>query len=189
MLSPWPGARKTARSFSPDSIAGSNDRSKARIDRHALDAQFACGLRHRDRRAAEGPSAVERDVHAQPKPGRLLCGEPQVVDVFVGEIALVVKAGCGIIQRLRIERGHLDASDAGRLHLLKLALQFRFGNRGAEPPPAHHDSRVVRRVGEGSLQRIGRGLRAGTREGEQEHRQDNSARFTAAWTRVHGRPF
>ena len=57
----------------------------------------------------------------------------------------------------RVERiGRLDfkAADAALLHDVHFAFEFRLGDRRPEPPPAHHDPRVVRRLIEAVLKLI-----------------------------------
>jgi hypothetical protein len=78
----------------------------------------------------------------------LLRGKAEVIDVFVGKIRQIAKAGLRIIEGQRIQGGDLDASDASRLHLLEFFLDFRLRDGWTKPPPAHHDPAVIRRMRE-----------------------------------------
>jgi hypothetical protein len=63
---------------------------------------------------------------------------------------------CWIVEFEGINRLYFKASKAARFHLLELVSQFRLRHCGAEPPPAHHYSRIVGRSLEGPEQlRIG----------------------------------
>jgi len=68
--------------------------------------------------------------------------------MLVREVAQIAETGFGIVQGQRIQRGDLHASDARRLHLFEFLLDLRLGDRRAEPPPAHHDAAVIRRMRE-----------------------------------------
>ena len=107
---------------------------------HAVDAQSSRGLRNRNVRTTERPAAAERQIHAHPELFRHLRRESQHVQKFLRQIRVVV------LERQRIHRLHLEPSDARGFHLTHFALDFRFGLRWAEPPPAHHDARIIRRM-------------------------------------------
>ena len=55
---------------------------------------------------------------------------------------------CGVVQGQRVDGLDLEAADAALLHHPHLALDLRLRDRGPEPPPAHHDPAVVRRLRE-----------------------------------------
>src|SRR6202021_2257689 len=57
-----------------------------------------------------------------------------------------MEAGPGVIERKRIESSDLDSTNACGLHLFQFLLQLGLRDCGTKPPPAHHDSTVVRRV-------------------------------------------
>ena len=120
--------------------------ARAGGQRKAFDAQFPGRLGDRYVRPAVGPAAGQREVHAQAEFLGLLAGECERVEELAGEIRQVADAMRRIVQNQRIDRLHLEAADAALLHGEHLALQLRPGHRGAEPPPAHHDPRIVRGV-------------------------------------------
>src|SRR5207302_430020 len=54
--------------------------------------------------------------------------------------------GMGIIQSQRIQGSDLHASNACCFHLFEFPPDFCFCDSRPEPPPAHHDPAVIRRV-------------------------------------------
>ena len=119
---------------------------------HAIHPQPPGRLGDGDVRAAEWPAASQRQVEAQPELVRLLRGEAQVVEELVGQIRKVAETALGIVESQRISRLHLESADAAFFHGAHLALQFRLGHRGTEPPPAHHHAGIVGRPLEGAPQ-------------------------------------
>ena len=131
--------------------------------------------------ATEWPSTAESDVNPQTQPRGLGGGKAQRIDVFIREIGQISETGLKVVQRLRIQGGDLHASYAGRLHLFKFPLDFGFRDRGAEPPPAHHDAAVIGRMREG-LRELGRGrigLAKARRKVQTEQKQN--ARYGSPW--------
>ena len=88
-----------------------------------------------------------------------------------------MKAGGRIIERLRIQRRDLHATDAGGLHLFKLSLQFGFDHSRPKPPPAHHDPAVFWGRFESSIQLrdFGLCLHAGYYSGGQQKQQEQAS--------------
>ncbi len=122
-------------------------------------------------RAAEWPAASQRQVEAQPQLVRLLRGEAQVVEKLIGQIRKIAETALRIVERQRISRLHLESADAAFFHGAQLALQFRLGHRGTEPPPAHHHAGIVGRLLEGAPQ---------IRHGRRRDRAPAASRHTAA---------
>jgi hypothetical protein len=108
----------------------------------------------RHHRAAKRPATSESQIKAQSQFARFLGSEPQGVKEAVGEKRQGPDSLFRIIQHQRINRLHFKAADAAFFHQLHLALEFRLCHRRAEPPPAHHDPRVVRRIQKRPLQII-----------------------------------
>src|SRR5258708_6035781 len=99
----------------------------------------------------EWPATAQREIHPEPEFTRLFPGESQRVQKLIGEIRRISKPVLGVVERQGIYGLHFKSADAAFLHEAHFTLELRFGNSGAEPPPAHHDSRVVRRIFEGEL--------------------------------------
>ena len=95
--------------------------------------------------AAERPSAAERQVETHSKLFRLLRREPQHFQKLIRKVRQIPMAFRRIIRQQRINRLDLDAADAAFLHHAQLAFDLVLRNRRPEPPPTHHDPRVVRR--------------------------------------------
>ena len=69
-----------------------------------------------------------------------------------GEEGKVLEVFGWIVEDLGIDEGELGAADAVCFHLLEFAEELGFFHSGAEPPPAHHGSRVGWRVFEVGLE-------------------------------------
>ena len=124
------------------------------IGRHgeAFHAQ-SCGSEiDRRVRSAIGPAAAERDIDAHAQLARFVVGETHGVEKAVREIRQVHQAARRVVERQRIHRLDLDAANTAFLHGAQLAFQLGLFHRRAEPPPAHHDPAVIRRVREAGPQ-------------------------------------
>ena len=55
-----------------------------------------------------------------------------------------MNAVCRVVQRHGIDRENLEAPDSGTPHRPDLSRQLSLCHRGSEPPPTHHDSRIIR---------------------------------------------
>jgi len=97
------------------------------------------------------PSAAQGEVHAESQFPRLLGSESKRLNELVRQEREIPDASLGVIQRDRVHRLHLEAADAPCSHQSHLSFQFRLGHCRAEPPPAHHDPGVVRRLLERAL--------------------------------------
>ena len=94
----------------------------------------------------EGPTAAERDVETQSQFASFIGGEAQSFKKLIGKIRKIVKSGSGIVQSQRINRLHFDAANTGLFHGLQFAFKLSIVDSGPKPPPAHHDSRISRRI-------------------------------------------
>src|SRR5437899_52027 len=83
---------------------------------------------------------------------RLFGGEAQRVEKLRRQIGKVSKALLRIVERQGINGLHFDAADAARLHDTHFPLQLRFIDGWPEPPPSHHDPRIVGRILESASQ-------------------------------------
>ena len=99
-------------------------------------------------RAAKRPAAPQCDVNAQAKFPSRSGGKANRFDVFVGEKWQIVEASSRVIERKRVQGGDLDSTNAFRLHLFELSLQFGLRDCRAKPPPAHHNPAVIWRIRE-----------------------------------------
>src|SRR5437588_5088918 len=97
-------------------------------------------------RTTEWPATAHCEIHSKPTLTRFLAGESQRVQKFIRDIRRVSKPVLGIVESHGIYGLHFKSADAAFLHEAHFALEFRLGNGRTEPPPAHHDPRVVRRV-------------------------------------------
>ena len=115
-----------------------------RLERYGngLNSHLARGLVYWDMRTTKGPSASQSDIHAHPQSHGLGGRKAQSIDVFAREIGQIVEAGLRVVQGKRIQGGDLNPAYAGRFHLFEFALDLRFRDPRAEPPPAHHNAGV-----------------------------------------------
>ena len=104
-------------------------------------------------RAAERPAAAEREIEAQAERRAWSAAKRSASRNASERNGSVADPARGIVERDGIDRLHFDAADAARLHRLQLALELVVRDRRPEPPPPHHGCRVVRRRGEGVLER------------------------------------
>jgi hypothetical protein len=104
--------------------------------------------------SAEWPAAAQCQVHAHSQFSGLSRYKAQRVQVFVGEKREVSDPFRLIIKSEGINRLHFKPADAAFLHQAHLAFELRFGNCWSKPPPAHHDTRVVRRLLKGLLELV-----------------------------------
>src|SRR5437763_2638293 len=141
--------------------AGEGHRMCCKGDRRYYNSYCTCRLRYRRIRSAERPTASECHVHAQTESARFVRREAQILDKFIGEIGEIVKAALGIVEVKRVDGLNFDSSDSAFLHLAKFARKFRLRHRRPEPPPAHQDPAVVRRIREVLTQYLQFGCRPG----------------------------
>ena len=146
---------------------------RAGRDDGPLDPQLAGGLGNADLRPAVRPAAAECQVDAQPELARLGGRETDVVEEPVGEKRLCLESLIGIVEHDGVHRLDLEPADAAVLHEAHLALEAGPGHRRPEPPPAHHDPRIVGRReeqafegGETGRRALGRGERQGAGQDE-----------------------
>src|SRR5262249_16671764 len=97
-------------------------------------------------RTAEGPTAAERDITAQPQFSRFAGGKTQGCDKGVRQVREVMKVVLRIVEGQRIDRLNFNAADAGLLHGAEFAVNFGLSDAPAKPPPADHDSLVPWRI-------------------------------------------
>ena len=159
---------------------GASDGASVGRDGHLNGAQPRNGLVERDGRATVGPAGAERDVDAQAELAAFNLRILYVVQHLGREEREVLEILRGIVQHLGIDEGHLRAADAVGLHLLELAEDLRLDHGGAEPPPADHRLRLVRRREEslangGDARRGTRRRLLGERAGEWEQREGEKA--------------
>jgi hypothetical protein len=96
-----------------------------------------------------------------------------------------LESPAGIVEHERVDRLDLEAADAAVLHLADLACKAGLRDRRPEPPPPHHDPRLVWRRAEEALEVGGPGprLAAGSEGGDaggHERECDGVARPSAA---------
>src|SRR6185295_5638707 len=98
--------------------------------------------------AAKRPATSEREIKAQSQFARFLRSESQSINEPVREKRQGLDSLLRIVQHQRINRLYFKAADAAFFHRPHLTLEFSFVYRRSEPPPAHHDARVVGRTHE-----------------------------------------
>ena len=131
-------------------------------------------------RAAVRPTAAQGQIHPQTQFARLIVGEPQGVEEAVGKVRKVDQPTGGVVEHHRIDGLNFHPANARFLHGPQLALELRLDYGGAEPPPAHHDAAVGRRVFEGAMQfRHGLGRGGGRAENPEQGRQDERGKKQA----------
>ena len=123
-----------------------------RGDHVDVDAQFACRLSDWNVRAPERPAATQRHIDTQAKTARFLSGVSQCGHMPLGKKRHVVEATLRIVERKGIKIRNLYAADSRRLHLFQFAGNLGIRGCRPKPPPAHHDSAGIRRIGEAAVQ-------------------------------------
>ncbi len=103
--------------------------------------------------AAVRPAAAQRHTQTQAQIVRRLRGEAHHVEKIFREKRQIAKSLLRIVELERIDRLHLHAADAARLHGAQLTGQLALLHRGAEPPPAHHGPRIHGRRGKAAANR------------------------------------
>ena len=127
---------------------------RSRIGRHgpAFHAQPGGSEIDRRVRSAIGPAAAERNIDAHPQLARFVVGETHGIEKAIRKIRQVDQSARRVVERHRIHRLDFHAANAAVLHGAQLAFELGFLDRRAEPPPAHHDPAVIRRVRKGGTQ-------------------------------------
>src|SRR5262249_40884610 len=105
--------------------------------------QLSRRIRNGNLRTAVWPSAAQGQIESEPEFLRFFRSKPQKVEEFVRKIGKVARAVLRIVQRQRIDGLNFDSTDATFFHGAQFAFEFLLCNRWSEPPPAHHDSRVI----------------------------------------------
>src|SRR5207249_12119628 len=92
---------------------------------------------------------------------RFIRRKAQILDKFIGEIGKVLEAARGIVEFKQVDRLDFNSPDSAFLHPAKFPRKFRPCHRRPEPPPAHQDPAVVRRIREVLTQYLQFGCRPG----------------------------
>src|SRR5947208_11446544 len=130
-------------------------------DSRRYNSQCTSRLCYRDVRPPKRPAAPKCHVHAQTESAGFVRRKVQIIDKFIGQIGEVVEAPHRIVEFEWVDGLNFDSSDSAFLHLAKFARKFRLRHRRPEPPPAHQDPAVVRRIREVLTQYLQFGCRPG----------------------------
>src|SRR5437588_3002912 len=109
-------------------------------------AQRTCRLRYRDVWTSERPAAAESHVQTQAEFARFASRKAQVIHEFVGEIGKVAETVRRVVEFERVHGLNFDPADAPFFHFAEFPSEFRLRYRRSEPPRAHQNSAIVRRL-------------------------------------------
>ena len=119
-------------------------------------------------RTAVRPPAGQRHIDAHAVLTARLRGKLYRIQEPVRQIGEIDESRGHIVDRHGVHRLDLETADAAPFHSLDLTLELGLNYTSAEPPPAHHRTRIVGRFAEALLHgsdpfRANRSLRCGCR--------------------------